>query len=118
MIATNQPADVAKYPADIRDAGRSLTALLPYVGAVRNFGPTSWQIADVASGRLDGFWQYGPDDNDLVGGALVATEAGLSVTDLDGQPWKPGATGFLAAPTQLHGRLLELLHVGPENDSR
>jgi hypothetical protein len=30
-------------------------------------GPTSWQIADTAAGRLDGIWEYGRDDANLLG---------------------------------------------------
>ncbi|QIQ01192.1 inositol monophosphatase family protein [Streptomyces liangshanensis] len=109
LLGTSQPPLVASQPSAVREAGRSLSAVLPHVGAVRNLGPTSWQVADTAAGRLDAFWEYGTDDTNLVGGALVAAEAGLRVTDLGGRPWSIGATSFLAAPAQLHGRLLDLL---------
>ncbi|MDI5963024.1 inositol monophosphatase family protein [Streptantibioticus silvisoli] len=109
VLGAGQPPTVAREPAAVRAAGRSLSAVLPHAGAVRNLGPTSWQIADVAAGRLDGFWQYGTDDGNLLGAALVAAEAGLPVTDLAGRPWQAGATGFLTAPAPLHARLLDLL---------
>lgn len=109
LIATNQPPTVADEPAAIAGAGRSLSAVLPIVGAVRSFGPTSWQIADTAAGRIDAFWQYGRDETNLLPGALIAREAGALVTNLDGGEWKVGDTSFLAAPAGLHGQLLGAL---------
>jgi inositol monophosphatase family protein len=90
-------------------AGRSLSAVLPVVGAVRNLGATSWQIADTGAGRLDAFWEYGVDDGNLLGGALIAREAGAVVTDTAGNPWTVGAEGFLASAPTLHGRLIATL---------
>jgi myo-inositol-1(or 4)-monophosphatase len=86
--------------------------LLPKVGAVRNLGPTSWQIADPAAGRLDGFWEYGRDDANLLGAALIASEAGATVTGLNGRPWQAGSGSFLTAAPALHRQLLALLGAG------
>jgi myo-inositol-1(or 4)-monophosphatase len=62
IAATNQPPFINRQPMAIAQAASSLAAMLPIVGAVRNFGPTSWQIADTAAGRLDLFWEYGHDE--------------------------------------------------------
>ncbi|POX46475.1 inositol monophosphatase [Streptomyces sp. Ru71] len=109
VVATSQPPFVARQPGVAGAAGRSLTAVLPHVAAVRNLGPTSWQIADTAAGRLDAFWQYGRDDTNLLPGALIAREAGARVSDTDGGPWAAGAGGFLVAGAWLHGWLRETL---------
>ncbi len=109
LIATSQPPTVADEPAAVTAAGRSLSAALPHVGAVRNLGPTSWQIADTAAGRIDAFWEFGLDESNLLPGALIAREAGALVTNLDGREWQVGDRSFLAAPPALHGQLLELL---------
>jgi myo-inositol-1(or 4)-monophosphatase len=109
LLATSQPPTVATEPAAVLAAGRSLAVLLPHAGAVRNLGPTSWQVADTAAGRIDAFWEYGLDNANLLGGSLVATEAGLQVTDIEGNPWQTGAASFIAAPAPLHDQLLELL---------
>ncbi|MCH0562316.1 MULTISPECIES: inositol monophosphatase [unclassified Streptomyces] len=109
VVATSQPPFPARQPAAVRRAGRSLTAVLPHVAAVRNLGPTSWQIADTAAGRLDAFWEFGRDDTNLLAGALIAREAGATVTDADGRPWGPGTDSFVAAGAGLHGRLLDVL---------
>lgn len=109
LVATSHPPFPATQPHAVAAAGRSLSAVAGAAGAVRNLGPTSWQVADVASGRLDAFWEFGVDDANLVGGALIAREAGVTVTDADGQAWQPGRGSFVAAPAPLHARLLAAL---------
>ncbi|MFI1102411.1 inositol monophosphatase family protein [Streptomyces melanogenes] len=109
VVGSSHPPFVGEQPGAAEAWGRSLAAVAPAVAAVRNLGPTSWQIADAAAGRLDAFWQFGRDDGNLLPGALLAREAGALVTDAEGRPWRAGAASFLAAPPALHGRLLSLL---------
>ncbi|WP_326837045.1 inositol monophosphatase [Amycolatopsis rhabdoformis] len=109
LIGTSQPPFIGTQPEAVGQAGRSLAAVLPHVGAVRNLGPTSLQIADVAAGRMDGFWEYGHDTGNLLGASLIAAEAGLVVTDAEGVPWHPRAGSFLTAPARTHAALLDLL---------
>jgi myo-inositol-1(or 4)-monophosphatase len=109
IAATNQPPFINRQPAAITQAASSFATLLPVVGAVRNFGPTSWQIADTAAGRLDLFWEYGHDEENLLGASLIAQEAGLAVSDASGAGWTTTSASFLAVPKQLHERVIQLL---------
>ncbi|MFF4961509.1 inositol monophosphatase family protein [Streptomyces sp. NPDC001222] len=109
VVATTHPPFIISQPEAAAQAGRSLAAVLPRVAAVRNLGPTSWQIADTAAGRLDAFWEFGRDDANLLPGALVAREAGALVTDAEGRPWSAGSDSCLVAPAELHGQLVEAL---------
>lgn len=109
LVATSQPPFAFTQPDAVAAAGRSLSAVLGAVVAVRNLGPTSWQIADVASGRLDAFWQYGVDDTNNLGPGLIAKAAGVVVTDADGRPWHASSRSFVAAPEALHPLLVEVL---------
>lgn len=110
VVATSHPPFLgAREPELAAPTGRAMAAVLPLVGAVRNLGPTSWQLADVAAGRLDAFWQLGQDDGNLLGGVLIAREAGAPVTDCHGAPWRAGAASVLVAGPGLHGRLLRPL---------
>jgi myo-inositol-1(or 4)-monophosphatase len=110
VLATSQPPTVAGDPAALRRAGASLPAVLGAgVLAVRNLGPTALQVAQVGSGHLDAFWEYGCDATNLLAGALIATEAGATVTDTHGAAWTPAADGFLAAPAQQQAGLLAAL---------
>ncbi|MEV6902653.1 hypothetical protein [Amycolatopsis sp. NPDC051372] len=75
LVGTSQPPFITTQPNAAEQAGRSLSAVLSHVGAVRNLGPTSLQIADVAAGRMDGFRLYGRDAGNLLGASLIAREA-------------------------------------------
>jgi myo-inositol-1(or 4)-monophosphatase len=109
LVTSSHPPFASHQPDAIEAAAKAVGSLLPAIGALRNLGPTSWQIADVASGRVDAFWQYGLDPGNLIGAALIAGEAGAVVTDVDGAPWQVGSPSFLAAAPGLHARLVELL---------
>jgi myo-inositol-1(or 4)-monophosphatase len=120
LIATSQPPFPAKQPEAIAATALATGLVLPAVGVLRNLGPTSWQVADVAAGRIDAFWEYGRDAANLLGGALVAAEAGAVVTDTLGRPWHAWSTSFLAAAPGLHGTLVDLLRriVAPRSERR
>ncbi|MFJ5232251.1 inositol monophosphatase family protein [Kitasatospora sp. NPDC088391] len=109
VAATAQPPGAAGDPVALRAAGASLAAVLPHVLAVRNLGPTALQAAQVGSGHLTLFWQYGADPANLLPGALLAAEAGAVVTDAEGCPWTPGAASFVAAAPGAHPELLRVL---------
>ncbi|WP_037602300.1 inositol monophosphatase family protein [Streptacidiphilus rugosus] len=110
VVATSHPPFLgATQPEAAEPAGRALTAVLPAVAAVRNLGPTAWQLADTAAGRLDAFWEFGRDDANLLAGALIAREAGALVTDVRGRPWRAGAESVLVAGPGLHPALQGLL---------
>ncbi|WP_412731040.1 inositol monophosphatase family protein [Dyella aluminiiresistens] len=76
---------------------------------VRQMGSASLQLAYVASGRLDGYWEVGQDVGDWLAGSLLVEEAGGIVSDMVGQPlgWTPG--GIVAAPSSLHRQLVRIL---------
>jgi myo-inositol-1(or 4)-monophosphatase len=109
LAGTSQPPFPARQPPAVTATGRAMTLLLPAVGVVRNLGPTSWQVADVASGRVDVFWEYGRDAGNLLAASLLVAEAGGVVTDADGKPWDPRSASFVAGPTALHAQVIGLL---------
>ncbi len=53
---------------------------------IRRPGAASLDLAYVASGRLDGFWEFGLSPWDMAAGALLILEAGGLVSDLSGEP--------------------------------
>jgi myo-inositol-1(or 4)-monophosphatase len=106
MVATNQPPLAEPHPWATEQAGLSLRAMLPEVQAVRNLGATSLQLAYVACGRLDAFWQFGQDWSNCAGGALLIREAGGVVTQADGAPYSPMSMSIAAAPPGAHASML------------
>jgi myo-inositol-1(or 4)-monophosphatase len=63
---------------------RELEAVQGRVAGVRRFGAAALDLAWVAAGRLDGFWERGLSPWDMAAGILLVREAGGYVSDLDG----------------------------------
>jgi myo-inositol-1(or 4)-monophosphatase len=61
-----------------------LRALLPGTAGVRRAGSAALDLAYVAAGRLDGFWEYGLNPWDMAAGILLIEEAGGIVSDFQG----------------------------------
>jgi len=59
-------------------------AVLPQVSGVRRAGSASLDLAHVACGRLDGFWEFGLSPWDMAAGCLLVEEAGGLVGDFAG----------------------------------
>jgi myo-inositol-1(or 4)-monophosphatase len=79
------------------------------VSGVRRFGAAALDLAWVAAGRFDGFWERDLNAWDIAAGMLMIAEAGGVVTDADGGD-DPLTTGSIcAANSDLHPRLLERL---------
>lgn len=81
--------------------GSSVTAMLAAALVVRVSVPSTLQLVQVAAGSQDLFWQVSNVRSGLLAGALLVTEAGGEVTDLDGQPWRLDSSGFLASAPAL-----------------
>jgi len=76
---------------------------------VRRCGAAALDLAYVAAGRYDGFWELGLKPHDVAAGALLVREAGGRVTDFEGGPsWLDGGR-IVAAPPQLHEALRALV---------
>jgi len=75
------------------------------VAGVRRFGAASLDMAWVAAGRFDGYWEYGLSAWDIAAGLLLVREAGGYVSEPSGEgdPLLSGDT--LAANDHLHGAL-------------
>jgi myo-inositol-1(or 4)-monophosphatase len=79
------------------------------VRGLRRMGSAALDLANVAAGRLDGFWELHLSSFDVAGGALLVREAGGLVSDADGgQDWLRGGH-IVAAGEAVHGALLPLI---------
>jgi len=63
---------------------QSLGRAMPLLGTVRRIGSAALDIAYVAAGRFDGFWQPALNIWDMAAGVLLVSEAGGLVCDFDG----------------------------------
>lgn len=76
VFAAGLPPDGGKYlPAMLRDLAR----LMPACSGMRRFGAASLDLAWVAAGRYDGYWEYNLKPWDIAAGILIAREAGAIV---------------------------------------
>lgn len=87
FLVTAHPNQPDKAEKEVRQLLDTLTTLLPQAGAVRMMGPSSLQLAYVAAGRIDAFWESGDDAYDWLAGALMVEEAGGVVRTLEGFPY-------------------------------
>jgi myo-inositol-1(or 4)-monophosphatase len=76
---------------------------------VRRFGSAALDLAWVAAGRYDGFWENGLKPWDVAAGIVIVREAGGFVTDLQGGRGMLAGKGILAANPALHAPLAALL---------
>ncbi|HWO69003.1 MAG TPA: inositol monophosphatase family protein [Umezawaea sp.] len=108
LVGTGQ-ARPGESVETFRHIGDSVTAMLVAGSVLRVSVPATLQLIQVAAGRMDAFWQYSDVRSGLVAGALLVTEAGGVLTDVQGVPWTVGSTDLLAAAPGVHGPAVEAL---------
>jgi myo-inositol-1(or 4)-monophosphatase len=83
--------------------------LMPQVSGIRRTGSAALDLAWVAAGRFDGFFEHGLSPWDMAAGALLVREAGGLVTDAKGGKSMLESGDIVAGNPQVHRALLELL---------
>lgn len=86
-----------------------MAAVMGEVAGIRRYGSAALDLAWLAAGRYDGFWESHLGIWDMAAGILLVREAGGFVTDLDGGRRIFETGGILAANDQLHRPLGQLL---------
>ena len=84
-------------------------AMTQATAGLRRPGSASLDLAYVAAGRTDGFWELGLSPWDLAGGALLVTEAGGTVTDLAGGSRYFDTGNLVAGNVRIHQAILDLI---------
>ena len=84
-------------------------ALAMSAQAVRRAGAAALDLAYVAAGRFDGFWELRPMPWDTAAGWLLVTEAGGVVTDLFGAPYGLLSPHILAGNGVINGQMLRVI---------
>jgi myo-inositol-1(or 4)-monophosphatase len=115
VLATGIPFAIVPAPRRLAFA-RVLGALMPQVAGIRRFGSAALDLAWVAAGRYDGYWELGILPWDIAAGMLVVREAGGYVTDPTGGD--PRVSGdVVAANPHLHPRLAEIIREARQGGS-
>lgn len=87
----------------------SFNAVLPQVADIRRAGVASLDLAYVASGRMDAYWEPGLKPWDIAAGALLVKEAGGVVTDLKEQQEFLDNGSIVAGNIHTHPALYKLV---------
>ena len=110
LLATGFPYDRATNPDNNFAAWEHMQRR---AGACRRLGAASLDLCMVACGWLDGYWEGRLAAWDLAAGAVIAREAGATVTGLTGGPFDAHRGDVVAANDAIHGVLIaELSRVG------
>ncbi len=108
LIATGFPYD-RREPGKAAFYLRRVQAVLSRSRGIRRAGSAAMDLVFVASGRLDGFWEYGLSPWDVAAGVLLVEEAGGRVTAHDGAPLALDAPTPLATNGRIHEELSAVL---------
>jgi myo-inositol-1(or 4)-monophosphatase len=76
---------------------------------IRRMGAAALDLAYVAAGRLDGFWEQGLSAWDIAAGIIMVREAGGFISDFEGGPRMMETGAVCAANPEIHKKMLELV---------
>lgn len=101
------------FPYDIRTSARNnlpeFQAMVRRARGVRRAGSAALDLAYVAGGRFDGYWEEKISPWDVAAGVLLVREAGGLVTDYAGRPGDIRSGQILASNGLIHGEMSEVL---------
>ncbi|HEY9084559.1 MAG TPA: inositol monophosphatase family protein [Candidatus Tyrphobacter sp.] len=97
------------HPDDFERNGAQFAAVSHHAQAVRRDGSAALDLAYVACGRFDGFWEFDLHAWDVAAGTLLIREAGGRVTAVDGSGAALDAGSILATNARIHDELMSAL---------
>ena len=106
MLVTGFPYNVRERPNFTRDFANFTMA----AQAVRRDGSAAIDLAYLACGRFDGFWEDGLNAWDVAAGILLIEEAGGQISNFNGGPVDIYAAKILASNGLIHDAMMRVLH--------
>lgn len=94
---------------DLPEFQKIFNAVAPEVSGIRRFGSAALDLAWVAAGRYDGFWESGLKIWDVAAGTLLVREAGGFISDFRGGERAIERGEIIAASDAIHSRLHRLI---------
>lgn len=107
LLVTGFPHDLWENPAE-NNLGY-FAAFAQRTQGVRRLGSAALDLAYVAAGRFDGFWELKINAWDIAAGALLVQEAGGRLSRLDGSPFRVDGGQILATNGRLHQAMVQVL---------
>ncbi len=106
LLVTGFPYNILENP---NHAVEHFVKFLMKAQAVRRMGSAAIDLAYVAAGRYEGFWEVALHPWDVAAGALLVTEAGGTITDFQGGPFSIYKPEVLASNGAVHKEMMEAL---------
>lgn len=97
------------HPADFPRNGRYFERMSSHAQAVRRDGSAALDLANTACGRFDGFWEWDLNAWDVAAGMLLVSEAGGTISTIDGSAPSVDARSILATNTRIHAEMQGVL---------
>ncbi|HHT7011381.1 inositol monophosphatase family protein [Bacillus cereus] len=109
ILATAPPGLTDQDIFNTRLAVQSLDKLIPEAFAIRMLGSVALQLAYVACGRIDAYWEHGDEFYDWAAGALLVREAKGRVIDMHGDTFTWGSSGLIAGNEEVLSQIQTIL---------
>jgi len=101
------------FPYDIREDSHNnlnyFNEMILKAQAIRRAGSAALDLAYVAAGRFDGFWELKLNPWDIAAGWLLVEEAGGIVTDMQGKDYYLESPSILASNGRIHKEMMDVL---------
>lgn len=118
-VAARRKLEDAVFATGIPHRGRphhgpflkQLEAMMGVCSGIRRMGSAALDLAYVAAGRYDGYWETGLKPWDIAAGLLMVKEAGGQVSEIDGGPNMLESGSIMAANLHLHPQMAKILNV-------
>ncbi len=105
LIGTGLPFGQRIYKGYLNE----IDEILKTTAGIRRLGAAGIDLAYLAAGKIDGFWEKGLNLWDVSTGVLLVKEAGGRVTKLDGERWNVDSNEILASNNNIHSELKQKL---------
>ena len=112
LIGTGLPY---RTDQDLDPYFETLRAIISNHAGIRRAGSAALDLAYVASGRFDGFWEFGLNPWDVAAGVLLIQEAGGMVSDLNGGHTFLETGNIVATNSGLFKPILQILNTAENN---
>lgn len=113
LLATGFPYRIAENPNHTLEM---FASVVPHAQGIRRMGSAGLDLAYLACGRMDGYWETLLQPWDCAAGCLLVTEAGGRVSDFKGHPHDIFGLETLATNGAIHEQLMERIAIGQSID--
>ena len=113
LIGTGFPF---KNPELLEVYARQFVEVNRQTAGIRRAGSAALDLADLACGRFDGFWELILAPWDVAAGIMLVREAGGVVTNIEGESGLPSHGPVVAGNPDIHAWLLETIRTAPKPD--